>query len=196
MWRQSHPGLLGSCKRWKTGLGESQLVYTYLKCPPSISVRIISVVAHLSPVSWFVPLRSSLLVMERERKDFPVPCLFLHVCSRSCPSLSSRWGRWGRETAGTSSCRCLEPPNLLLLTAWSNKLHLSPAGSVTLGVSWPTQLGSFLLPGKVQRHHTACSPYPQEPLRYAELDPQSVQGIRQKKAENSILCCLFLAIAK
>lgn len=64
------------------------------KSPPSTSMSTISEVAHLPLICWIVPLKSSFPGRKRKGKDLPVLSLCLHVCSRSCPSMSSSWGGW------------------------------------------------------------------------------------------------------
>lgn len=134
-------------------------------------------------VCWRVPLRSSFLGREGKGKVSPVPSVFLHFCSRSWPSPSSSWACWVATPAHSLSLQ-----TYCLHTAWSNKLHLPPAGSVALS----TQLGTFLLPSKVQgqiRHrHPAC---PSPPKKHQARQNYTSFMFRLKHAENCILLVAF-----
>lgn len=184
MQSQDRSGLPSSHKRWKTGVGQSQPVYTCLNALwAQVWASSQRWLTCLWSAGWYL-WEAAFQVGRGKEKTF--------LC-QLCPSTSAagaacRWALAGEVSVqgGKQLAPAPDPilslQTYLLLTVWSNKLHLPPAVSVALGVSWYSHLGTFLLTGKVQghimHHHPACPLLPpKKPTGLGRIRPLYVQGI-------------------
>lgn len=116
MQSQDHSGLPSSYKRWKTGVGQSQLVYT---CLNALWAQVWASSQRRLTCLWSAGLylwEAAFQVRRGKEKTF-----LCHLSpSTSAAGAAHHWalagevGVRGGKTAGTSSWPHLEPPNLLI----------------------------------------------------------------------------------